>query len=336
MTGYGVNQMNRMKINFFIGVILFAFAINIYPIDEFPQAKISNGIIKARLYLPDAEKGYYRASRFDWSGVMPELEYKSHSYFGQWFEKYSPTIHDAIMGPVEDFLPVGYAEAKTGDPFLKIGIGIVTKPEEPKYSIVTPYKLINGGEWKVKTKKSEVEFTQTLNDKSYSYEYKKTVELINGKPEMVLSHSLKNNGTKNIETNVYNHNFFVMDSQFIGKDYAVEFPFTLSGEQNGNGDFGKIESNKIIYQRELAKNEHLHYINLTGYSNNAKDYDIKIENHKTGAAVRITSDQPVSRIAFWSAQKTICPEPYIHINIKPGETFTWKIYYYFYICDIVN
>jgi hypothetical protein len=30
-----------------------------------------------------------------------------------------------------------------GESFLKIGIGIVTKPEEQKYSIVTPYKIIN-------------------------------------------------------------------------------------------------------------------------------------------------------------------------------------------------
>ena len=55
----------------------------------------------------------------------------------------------------------------------------------------TPYQLINPGEWKVKKKAASVEFTQTLNDKAYSYEYKKTVELVKGKPEMVLSHTLK-------------------------------------------------------------------------------------------------------------------------------------------------
>src|SRR6185295_14647599 len=67
----------------------------------FPQAEISNGILHARLYLPDAEKGYYRSTRFDWSGVMPSLEYRGHSYCGQWFPQYAPTINDAIMGPVE-------------------------------------------------------------------------------------------------------------------------------------------------------------------------------------------------------------------------------------------
>jgi hypothetical protein len=304
--------------------------------DEFPEASITNGIIHARLYLPDANTGYYRGSRFDWSGVMPELEYKGHSYFGQWFEKYSPTNHDCIMGPVDDFLPAGYEEAKIGETFLKIGIGIVAKPDEPKYSIVTPYKIINGGTWKVKKKKDHVEFIQKLDDKDYSYEYNKTVQLVKDKPEMVISHELKNTGKKVIETNVYNHNFFQMDQQPTGPGYVIKFPFTPSGEQQNPGNFGNIQDNRIIFQKQLIKNEQLHYRSLQGYGNTAKDYDISIENYKTGAAVRITGDQPLSKLAFWSAPKTVCPEPFIHISIKPGETFKWNIYYQFYICDIIN
>jgi hypothetical protein len=328
--------MLTMKKVYIIGTIFSVFLIGDKPLDQFPEAEISNGLIKARLYLPDTKDGYYRASRFDWSGVMPELEYMGHSYFGQWFEKYSPTIHDAIMGPVEDFLPVGYDEAKTGGSFLKIGIGIVIKPEESKYSIVTPYQLINPGTWKVKKKSDQVEFIHELNDKEYAYEYKKTIQLIKGKPEMVLSHSLKNTGKQAIETNVYDHNFFVMDKQNTGQSFVVTFPFNLTGEADGTGDFGKIQDNKIIFQKELSKNEHLFYKSLQGFGNSAKDYDIKIENHKTGAAIRITSDQPLSKLVFWSAPKTLCPEPFIQIKIRPGEIFKWKIYYQFYICDIIN
>ena len=92
-----------------------------------PQIEISNGASRAKLYLPDAEKGYYRATRFDWSGVIASLEYKGHTYFGQWFEKYDPKIHDAITGPVEEFLTgdaaLGYADAKPGGTFVRIGIG---------------------------------------------------------------------------------------------------------------------------------------------------------------------------------------------------------------------
>ena len=34
-----------------------------------PTAEIGNGQIKAKIYLPDPVNGFYRSTRFDWSGV---------------------------------------------------------------------------------------------------------------------------------------------------------------------------------------------------------------------------------------------------------------------------
>ena len=323
-----------MKKTFIIGIILSVFLIGSKPVDQFPQAEITNGLIRARLYLPDSEDGYYRGSRFDWSGVIPELEYQGHTFFGQWFEKYSPTLHDAIAGPVDAFTPIGYEEAKAGENFLKIGIGMVTKTDEKPYSFSTPYPIPNSGVWKVKKKSDQVTFVHTLEDKAYSYEYKKTVQLLKGKPEMVLLHSLKNRGKQTLETSVYNHNFFVIDNQPIGPDFVVTFPFKLITETEASASLGKLQDNQILFGKELVDNEHLFYRSLTGFSNNASDYDIKIENSKTGASVRITSDQPISRLVFWSAPKTLCPEPYTQLVIKPGETLTWKIAYQFYSKDL--
>jgi hypothetical protein len=96
---------------------------------------------------------------------------------------------------------------------------------------------------------------------------------------------------------------------------------------------GKLQGNQILFGKELVDSERLFYRSLQGFSNTAADHDIKIENHKTGAAVRIRCDQPISRLVFWSAPKTICPEPYIQLNIKPGETVQWTISYEFYVCD---
>lgn len=316
-----------------IGAFLGFLLTGSKPSGQFPQTEITNGVIRAHLYLPDSNDGYYRGTRFDWSGVISDLEYKGHTYFGKWYkEEHDPGFHDHLAGPVEEFTPVGYDEAKTGETFLKIGVGMLMKPEEAKYFFGTRYKNTNSGTWKVKKKKDQVMFFQTLDDVNYKYEYTKTVLLLKDKPEMVLSHSLKNTGKQIIQTSVYNHNFFVMDNQPIGPDFDVTFPFTLSSEAAAASPLGKLQDNKILFEKELVNNsDHLFYRSLTGFSDSAKDYDIKIENHKTGAAVRITSDQPLSKIVFWSAPKTICPEPYIKLTIKPGETVSWKINYQFYI-----
>src|SRR5438309_5820121 len=55
-----------------------------------PEAEIDNGVLKVRFYLPDARKGFYRGTRFDWSGVIGSLEYKGHRYYGPWFTKTDP------------------------------------------------------------------------------------------------------------------------------------------------------------------------------------------------------------------------------------------------------
>ena len=72
-----------------------------------PKALISNGLVNAVVYLPDAKDGYNRGSRFDWSGMVGCLAYKGHTYFGVWFPHYDPLLHDAITGPVmADAAPV--------------------------------------------------------------------------------------------------------------------------------------------------------------------------------------------------------------------------------------
>ena len=294
-----------------------------------PQAEISNGLIHARLYLPDSVNGYYRGSRFDWSGVIPDLEFAGHHYFGQWFPRYDPRLHDAIMGPVEDFAPIGFDEAKPGESFLKIGIGIMVRPDTSRYSIVPPYEILNSGTWKVKTSKRRVDFEQILTDEDYSYKYQKSVELLKGKAAMTITHTLKNTGAKMIETNVYDHNFFMLDKQTTGPGITITFPFDIEPE-GGKPELAEVRGNQIVFIKELAKNEHVFYDALNGFSNHAKDYDIKAENKNTGAGVRITCDKPLVKMVFWCASTTVCPEPFIHIKAAPGESFSWKIFYEFY------
>lgn len=322
-----------MKKLFLVCLVIFSW--NGYaspsPYQEFPNAHISNDVVKATLLLPDSARGYYQATRFDWSGVIESLEYDGHSYFGQWFKKYDPKGHDAIKGPVEAFDPIGYETAKVGDNFIKIGVGALSKTSDKPYSPYTLYHVDNPGTWKVKARQDRVEFTQELKDESgYAYTYKKTVRLIDGKPELILEHSLKNTGSRELETNVYDHNFFLIDKELTGPDIKIKFPFAISGTGRGLGTIAEIRGNEINFLRQLKDNEDLYIGSLQGFGNDARDYDFRIENHKSGAGVRIIGDKPLANLVFWASPTTSCPEPYIHIKAGPGQEFKWKIRYEFY------
>jgi hypothetical protein len=299
-----------------------------------PQAEISNGLIHAHLYLPDADNGYYRATRFDWSGVIDDLEVNGHHYYGQWYQKYSPTINDAIMGPVEAFDPIGYNEIKPGENFLKVGVGFVRKPNGLPYNFATYYPIVDGGKWNTKVKKNQVQFEQILKGTEYAYDYTKTVKLVKNKPIMVLSHSLKNTGTKPIETSVFDHNFLVMDKQSTGPGFVVTLPLKPTEPLNARmQDYAKLQDNQLIFLKELGR-RNVSFKDLT--NGDGADYNLKVENHNTGAAVKITGDKHISKLVFWSASKTICPEPYINIKVEPGKTFTWNITYEYYNCDTIK
>jgi hypothetical protein len=322
--------MKKMKKMKKIIYLLSGLTLGALPPARFPQSEIDNGIIHAKIFLPDARKGYYRGTRFDWSGNMPVLEFKGHSFFDQWFPKYSPEIHDAVMGPVEVFNPVNYTGTKPGGSFLKIGVGMLSKPDENPYSFSRLYKIINPGKWTISRQSDNVMFIHDLNDKDYSYHYEKTILLTKNKPELILKHVLKNNGSTTIETSVYDHNFFVIDKQPVGPGIIIRLPRNITGKGKGIGDLADFEGNKIVFLKRLLRDDTVYCGEVDGLSTSVEDYDIRIENTISGAGVRITCDKPLEKLVFWSCSTTACPEPYIKVKAEPGQEFSWEIRYEFY------
>jgi hypothetical protein len=312
-------------------LVFFSLCGSTLPLAEWPQAELSNGVIQTTLYLPDKQQGYYQGTRFDWSGAFKTLTYKGHSFVDQWFDTYDPKLHDAINGPVEEFTPLNYAEAKPGETFVKIGVGLLRKSDEKPYAFARYYDIADYGNWKVIQQKDRVEFTHELTDPTgYGYIYRKTVRLVQGKPELVLEHSLKNTGKNPIKTSVYDHNFFVMDKQPTGPDIQVQFPFDVKAEGKGFGSVILAQGKQLNYARDLEKKEQVYSAGLQGFASTSSAYDIRIENLKTGAGVHITSDQPMEKLVYWACATTSCPEPYIRLEAAPGQEIKWKIAYEFY------
>lgn len=294
------------------------------------QAVITNGLVTAKLYLPDTAIGYYRGSRFDWSGVISSLEYDKHNFIEQWFDKYDPEIHDAILGPVEAFDPLSYHQTSVGGTFIKVGVGSVMKPDSLPYNFGKKYKIINHGRWKTTAQKNKITFVHSLTDSSgYAYKYIKVVSLTKGKPELALNHVLKNTGTKTIETSVYDHNFFVIDKQKTGPGITINLPFNIKSTTLETSDIVKINGGIISYTNPFQKNKQVRGV-ITGFGLQPTDYNIRIESKRTGAGVAIISDRPISEMVFWAKYTTSCPEPYIKVKVLPGEEFSWKIIYRLY------
>ncbi len=312
---------------------------------EFPSAEIENGELKVKIYLPDAKNGFYRATRFDWSGVIYSLEYKGHQYYGPWFQKTRPEIHDfiyegadivagpcsAITGPVDEFRPLGWESAGAGGRFVKIGIGALTKPDDAKYDNYRLYEVADAGKWTVKKARNSITFTQELADapSGYGYVYRKTVRLTKAKPELVLEHALKNSGKRAIDTTVYNHNFLVLDGQAPGPGLTITVPFRIQSQRPPNKELAGIRGNQVVYLKTLTGRD-VATTSLQGFGDGASDNEIRIESVKAGAGILIRADRPLVRESLWSIRTVVAMEPFISVVVAPGSEFTWKSTYEHY------
>jgi len=304
------------------------------PLDA-PSVHIGNGLIDAKIYLIDFEKGFYRGTRFDQSGVIGSLTLGGQDFYGPWFDRISPEVMDytytpegivggpdsAISGPVEEFAPIGFDEAAPGGVFFKIGVGLLKKPDAKPYDHYRIYEILDAGQRSVRTTGSSVTFTQEIVGR---FRYTKTLRLVPGRPQMRIEHVLVNTGERPISTSVYDHNFLKLSPG--NADVAVTLPFPVTADNLPDPGMVRINGNRIVYVRPLVEKERASFL-ITGFGSSIRDYDIRVENTKTGAAVHVTADQPLTKMNLWSVRSVMAVEPYIGIELAPGATKRWTYTY---------
>ena len=328
-----------------ITLIALAAAALVWAADDAPRAQIANGPIRAKVYLPDSRTGYYRGTRFDWSGVIYSLEYHGHQFYGPWFQQRDPQVRDfeyrgdaiaagpasAITGPADEFAPVGFDDAAPGATFVKIGVGALRRPDRNPYDHYRQYEIAVPGKWTIRKSGSAVEFTQELSDPGshYGYRYRKSVRLEKGKPEMVLEHRLVNTGGVAIRTAVYNHNFLVLDGQGPGPGLTIEVPFEIRTPRPPGPELAAIRASRVVYLEKLKGRDTVAFP-LEGFGAEAKDHEIRIESAAAKAGMRITCDRPLDRESLWSIRTVVAMEPFVAISVDPGKEFTWQTRYEYY------
>jgi hypothetical protein len=297
---------------------------------QYPSREISNGQVTMKVYLPDPEKGMYRATRFDWSGVIGSVKYRDHEYFGYWKDTHDPEYHEDLTGPVEGFIKpgLGYEEALPGEGFIRIGVGILDKEEEEEYVWDKTYTILDHGSWMVKHGDDWIEFTHRVDsDFGYAYEYTKTIRL--KEAGFTIDHLLRNTGDKLIETDQFNHNFFMIDGEKSGKAFQLTFPYAPSTEYDLKG-YMEIRDKHLTFIKDIEKGDHV-FAELVGYGEDVEQHKVTVVNRKSGAGVSFSVDKPLHRMVFWACYTTLSPENFIWISVEPGEEENWTSEYKLFV-----
>ena len=308
------------------------------------EMEIHNKQLRLKIYPPDAQNGFYKGVRFDWSGVIADLQFAGHHVYQPWFASVDPSAPDfiytdsggviagtnsAMTGPVEEFQkPVGYEAAAPGGTFLKVGVGMLRKIDSAPYRFTTHFPLVDGGKWSVHKSSRSVTFEQVLGapGTDFGYVYTKTIRLPDDSATLVIEHHLKNTGKLPIVTTVYDHNFLTIDGMDVGKAYSITVPYNIQPKPAPNANFVTIDGKKASYIADLQGKDRAAF-GLQGFSASPKDYDFTITNQAASFEVRIKGDRPLTNAEVWSIRTVLAVEPFIDVHVAPGQDYEWSYTY---------
>jgi hypothetical protein len=312
---------------------------------ESPSVAISNGSIDATVALPDPKSGFYRGTRFDWSGMITKLCRGGQRFYGPWFDQVSPTVRDfaydgdtlvastasAATGPAEEFdpldNPLGYDAAKAGDTFIKIGVGVLRRPDLNAYDHYRAYEIVDHGQWhSQKMGRGSVIFTQQLSDprSGYAYRYVKRIELLPGTARMIIAHTLTNRGKLTIRSTFYDHNFLTLDGNPTQAGLKLETPFAIVSDVTAAN--ATLAGKQLTLARSPPTHESIAF-SIAGFGPSAADYRFAVTSADQRSMVSVSSDAPIAKVAFWSIPRVVAAEPYIHIDVAAGQSVKWRYLY---------
>lgn len=260
--------------------------------------------------------GFYKGTRFDRGGVFKSLVFGGIEICGQWFESYSPTMHDAVLGPAEEFapMPVIPSEVEESHIILKPGVGLIDIGPEP-YDRFKLYRIVDPGRWEV----DGMRFRHILEG---YYDYTKEI-VVTGENSFEIQHCYK--AFSAYEGDVYNHNFFTFGKMEIGPSRQIDFPFRPEGTWRAEYDSVGFTESGIRFSRQLQKGESVYTGNIHEAGKEGMPYEMTLSEGPL--CVHIKGDVPVFKTVLWANHRIACLEPYNRISVLPGQAFCWNLEY---------
>jgi hypothetical protein len=211
--------------------------------------------------------------------------------------------------------------------FLKIGVGVLRRPDAQPYDRYRAYEIVDGGRWTTKVAKNSVTFRQVLANRAsgYGYDYIKTMRVDETRPVLQLAHRLRNTGKKPLVTSVYDHNFFA-----TGRPTDVGFrfvaPWPATAEAISRPDLVKVTGKTFEILGRFAPKDMV-AVWLKGFQNTSLDHAFHVEDTRTGLGYSVQGDRPLDRVMIWSIWTNISVESFIRLQARPGKEEHWSYTY---------
>jgi len=241
--------------------------------------------------------------------------------------------------------PPGYNEGSDGSPFLKIGVGILTR-NASAYNFSSSYPVIELARTTTTWQSDRVRFVQTLSGTANGYACRFEEDVIVKNDTILMVYVLTNTGTKTFTTEQYLHNFLTFSHQGVGPNYRVYFPYNITTspevqpweppqlEKAGRTGYDFVDhnppmvrlGNMILYTKPITS------VPKT-WIYKPEDYlgldTIAVEQSDVGQRVIINSSLRSAYVGIWTTSYQVSPEQFVFVTLAPGEQATFTRTYTF-------
>lgn len=283
---------------------------------------LRNDLLALHIDLPEEN---YRQSRFDWTGKITQAVYKGIHLLGSELGKESTDVHG--RGLYNEFgfkLPLGFEEAKRGEWFHKIGVGLLQKDTQ-EYDFLKPLK-IKPARFEVKAASAQLTIIcHSDHNHGWAYVLEKTITLV--KNGWMIDYTLKNTGDKTIVTNEYTHNFISIGGAPTDSSLRLSFPCDIRPDT-----FDETVNPEHLVEigtRDIRLKGQPSVPFFFSYMGGPVPVTAQwtLENNKVGIAISEKGDFSTNNVCLWGARHVISPELFIDIQLPPERSTHWKRVY---------
>jgi hypothetical protein len=292
----------------------------------------------------------YAGTRFDWTGFITQVTLDGkHTFCVP--EDYEPGKGTGGIGICNEFgidLPIGYEDAVPGEPYPKLGVGLLTRLDKPVYSFWYPHVIATHFPISISTFSDKAVFTLEPRDcRGFSTRLVKTLSVTGN--QLSVHYHLQNTGSRPIHTNEYVHNFIGLDKHLLGPDYILRLACPIAFEDTSSmfqtsapkwmqRFFPSLIKSAV--QRAVERQQSILRVEGTQLNLRAAPKEAfyfrfsglaltdqpqwELVHQPSGVSMREYDNFAPCRIALWGTTHVISVEIFIDIDLKPGESLEWN------------
>lgn len=286
---------------------------------------LENDVLAVELADPEECGGV----RFDRTGFITQVRLKRSGHTFCTRERPDPgagTGGAGICGEFGLFTPVGYDGAAVGEPFPKLGVGLLTRLDESGYDFRVSYPA---DYFAIRTEFGAQCAWYAVEPKEcggYAAKLEKNVRIEGA--SLIIDYELRNVGARPIETEEYAHNFLAIDGHGPGPAYRLTFaaPLRLDAmEPVYTPRVADVAERELRLRCELERDIYCAFDIPPG-----AEAGWELVHEPTGAGVRERCASGAVRLAVWGAPHVLSPELFVAVRVMPGERMAWRRVYEFF------